>query len=424
MRRRRPACVGCPRRHVRCATDRLFASHAPNRSTVPVEPNQSPPPPPSPEGGPQQGAWPAPGPYTSPGLPYAAGPYPGAPGGPGAGPYGQPRRTTNGLAIGSLVAGVVCCLPPLGLILGLIALPQIRKREQAGKGLAVAGILLSALSCLLLVIGIATGSFTSAWSGFKKGVDEASRSKSAFSLRTGQCFSVDGELEEYTTDVDVVDCARPHGGEVTGGFKVTGFDAWPGEGAIDKIAVKRCEAINTAYAMDTWAVPSDAGLFYYLPSKQSWRAGDRTVTCAFASEKRPFSGSVRSDASTLDAHQVYFLKTVNPIETVMYREPDDDPDEDFAANKAWAMEQLSTINAAYAGLGRHTWPAAADDEVAALRKELGVCSKEWLKLATAADADAYWKAYDAAWESVPDSAAARTALGLTGTAPEGPSTSA
>ncbi|WP_190413432.1 DUF4190 domain-containing protein [Streptomyces venezuelae] len=392
-----------------------------------MEPNQPPPPPPSPEGGPQQGAWPAPGPYTSPGIPYAAGPYPGAPGGPGgpgAGPYGQPRRTTNGLAIGSLVAGVVCCLPPLGLILGLVALPQIRKREQAGKGLAVAGILLSALSCLLLVIGIATGSFTSAWSGFKKGVDEASRSKSAFSLKTGQCFSVDGELEEYTTDVDIVDCARPHGGEVTGGFKVTGFDAWPGEGAIDKIAVKRCEAINTAYAMDTWAVPSDAGLFYYLPSKQSWRAGDRTVTCAFASEKRPFSGSVRSDASTLDAHQVYFLKTVNPIETVMYREPDDDPDEDFAANKAWAMEQLSTINAAYAGLGRHAWPAAANDEVTALRKELGVCSKEWLKLATAADAEAYWKAYDTAWESVPDSAAARTALGLTGTAPEGPSTSA
>ncbi|WP_328942760.1 DUF4190 domain-containing protein [Streptomyces sp. NBC_00250] len=348
-------------------------------------------------------------------------PYPT---GPRAVPYGQPRRTTNGLAVGSLVSGIVCCLPPLGLILGLVALPQIKKRDQAGQGLAIAGIVLSALSCLLLVIGLATGGFTSAWSGFKKGMDEASRSKSAFSLKTGQCFSVDGELEEYTSDVTVVDCARPHEGEVTGGFKVTGFAEWPGEDAIDKIAEKRCEAVNATYAMDTWAVPGDVWLFYYLPSSQSWRVGDRTVTCTFATEKRPFSGSVRSDASTLDAHQQHFLKTVNPIETVMYREPDDDPDEDFAANKAWAMELLSTFDAAYAGLGKHSWPAGSTAAVTTLRKELGVSSKQWLKLATAADAAAYWEAYDEAWDSVPDSAAARTALGLTGTAPEGPSTSA
>ncbi len=391
-------------------------------------PPTPPPPPPSPQGGPQQGGWPAPGPYTSPGMPYTAGPYagmpggPGAPGVPGAGPYGQPpRRTTNGLAIGSLVTGVVCCLPPLGLILGLVALPQIRKRDQAGKGLAVAGILLSVLSCLLLLIGIATGGISSFWGGFKEGMDEAARTKSPFSLRTGQCFTPEGKLEAYATDVTVVDCDRPHIGEVTGGFKVTGFDKWPGEDAIDRIAEKRCETINSGYAMDTWAVPADVWVYYYLPSRQSWRLGDRTVTCAFASEKKPFKGSVRSDATQLTDDQTAFLKAVNPIETVSYREPDADPDEDFTANKVWAMELLAAINTAHAGLGQRTWPAESAPSVAALRKELAAASKQWLKLATAADADAYWEAYDPAWDALPEDlgADARTALDLTDTPPVG-----
>ncbi|WP_329282626.1 DUF4190 domain-containing protein [Streptomyces sp. NBC_00691] len=358
-------------------------------------------------------------------MPYTAGPYTGTPGGPGmpgVGPYGQPpRRTTNGLAVASLVSGIVCCLPPLGLVLGLLALPRIRKRDQAGKGLAVAGIVLSALSCLLLVVGIATGGISSFWGGFKEGVDEASRSKSPFSLRTGQCFTPEGELEQYATDVTVVGCDRPHIGEVTGGFKVTGFDKWPGEDAIDKIAEKRCETVNGAYALDTWAVPADVWLYYYLPSSQSWRLGDRTVTCAFASEKKPFSGSVRSDATRLTDDQESFLKTVNPIETVTYREPESDPDEDFTANKVWATELLGAVNTAYTGLGKRTWPADCAPSVAALRKQLGAASKQWLKLATAPDADAYWAAYDAAWEALPEDlgADARTALDLTGTPPVG-----
>ncbi|MFH9723958.1 DUF4190 domain-containing protein [Streptomyces sp. NPDC017254] len=394
-----------------------------------MEPTPPPPPPPSPQGGPQQGGWPAPGPYTSPGMPYSAGPYggpPGHPGGPGAGPYGQPRRTTNGLAVGSLVSGIVCCLPPLGLILGLAALPQIRKRDQSGKGLAIAGIVLSAVSCLLLVIGLVTGGIGSAWSDFKDGVDEASRSKSPLSLRTGQCFLDGGKLEEYTTEVTIVDCERPHDGEVSGGFKATGFDKWPGEDAIDAVAEKRCETVNAAYAMDTWAVPKDVWLFYYLPSKESWRLGDRAVTCAFATEKKSFSGSVRSDASTLTDDQEYFLKTVNPLETVSYREPDEDPDEDFAANKAWSAEFLAAIDAAHAGLGRRSWPADSATAVAALRKELEAASKEWAELSKAADAEAYWEAYDIAWEAMPGDlgADARTALGLTGTPPEGEGTAA
>ncbi|MER7912821.1 DUF4190 domain-containing protein [Streptomyces sp. NPDC096068] len=388
-----------------------------------MDPTQpTPPVPPSP-GGPQPQGWPAPGPYTSPGTPYAAGPY-GPPGGPGPGPYGRPARPTNGLAVASLVSGLLCCVPPLGLVLGLVALPQIRKKDQAGRPLAITGMVFSALSCLLLVLGLVTGGFASAWNGFKEGVDEASRSKSPFSLRTGQCFTDRGKLEEYTTEVTVVDCARPHDGEVTGGFKVTGFTSWPGEDAIDAIAEKRCETLNQAYALDTWRVPEDVWAYYYLPSSQSWRFGDRTVTCAFATDGKPFSGSVRSDATNLNAGQTHFLKAVNPIETVLYLIPEDDPDEDLAANKAWAAKVRTAIDAAHADLGRRSWTGAAAEPVAALRKDLAAASKEWRELAAAADADAYWEAYDKARDPLPGSASARTALGLTDTPPEGGGTSA
>ncbi|MFF8839700.1 DUF4190 domain-containing protein [Streptomyces sp. NPDC015130] len=392
-----------------------------------MEPTQPPQQPPSSQG------WPAPGPYTSPGGPYASGPYgqPGGPGGPGApGPYGQPPRTTNGLAIGALVSGIVCCLPPLGMILGGIALPQIKKRGQAGKGLAVTGIVLSLVSTLLIGIGLATGAIGSAVDGFREGVDQASRTKSPFSLRVGQCFGDDGKLEDedYATDVEIVDCAEPHDGEVTGSFKLTGYDKWPGESETEAVAEKRCETINSAYALDTWAVPVDVLVYYYMPSSRSWRYGDRTVTCAYASEGGSFSGSVRSDASTLTADQEHFLKALNPIETVGNREPDADPDEDFEANKAWSGEMLAAIDGARAGLKGHDWPGASTAPVAALAEELDAAARKWRKLAGSTDADAYWEEYETAWDALPQDlgAKARTGLGLTDTLPveESPGSSA
>ncbi|MEU0406162.1 DUF4190 domain-containing protein [Streptomyces sp. NPDC006197] len=392
-----------------------------------MEPSQPTPPTPPPAGGPQPGGWPAPGPYTSPGMPYAAGPYGGPPGAPGAAPYGRPpRRSTNGLAIASLVSGIVCCLPPLGLVLGLVALPQIRKKEQTGRGLAIAGIALSAASSLLLVVGLASGGFSSAWKGFQKGMDEAARSEGAYSLRTGQCFIDGNKGEKYATDVKVVDCARPHDGEVTGDFKVTGFDKWPGDGPIDRIAETRCEAISSSYALDTWKIPRDVWTSSYQPTGQSWRRGDRMVTCVLATEKTPFSGSLRSDSTSLSPDQEHFLLSLNPIERLSYEEPEDDPDEDFEANRKWAGELLAAIDSARAGLRDHDWPDTSKAALAALGKELDTASKHWGELATATDADAYWEAYDAAWEALPEDlgADARTALGLTGAPPAGEGTQA
>ena len=88
--------------------------------------------------------------------------YPPPPGGysypPPSGypPPGYPQGTgTNGLAIASLVCslfGWLCIVGPiLGVIFGFVALGQIKRTHEGGRGLAIAGIIVGAFVLVLLV---------------------------------------------------------------------------------------------------------------------------------------------------------------------------------------------------------------------------------------------------------------------------------
>jgi uncharacterized membrane protein len=68
-----------------------------------------------------------------------------------------PATSTNGLAIASLVLGILWLFwlgSLAGLVLGLIALKQIKNRNQSGRGIAIAGVVLGILGLVVLVIGI------------------------------------------------------------------------------------------------------------------------------------------------------------------------------------------------------------------------------------------------------------------------------
>lgn len=58
-------------------------------------------------------------------------------------PYRPQTRGTNGYAIAALASGLV--FAPLGIVLGHIALSQIRKTRQDGRGLAIAGLVVGYL---------------------------------------------------------------------------------------------------------------------------------------------------------------------------------------------------------------------------------------------------------------------------------------
>ncbi|MFF9338506.1 MULTISPECIES: DUF4190 domain-containing protein [unclassified Streptomyces] len=369
---------------------------------------------PAPAAYPTSGPYAAPGPYTSPGMPYTGvpGPY---------GPYGRPVTTTNGLAIGSLVSGIVCCLPPLGLVLGIFSLRQIKRRGQGGKGLAIAGTVLSSISTLLVLLGLVTGQVQDAVRGFRDGMREAASSRMPMELRTGECFLDDVEQGEYTLGVRVVDCAEPHDGEITGRFEVTGFDGWPGDRKLEELGEERCDAMAGTYVRDTWALTADSLSLYYYPDRQAWRQGERRIACGIGGEERT-TGSLRSDATTLDPAQLAFLTHVNPIEDAAYGEPEDDPEDDLEANRAWAADVRAAVDSARSGLRGRTWEQSARAPVDAYLKGLDSASKQWAKLARAEDADAFWEAYDRAFELLSGEAEAdaREALGLTSTPPEAP----
>jgi hypothetical protein len=73
---------------------------------------------------------------------------------PGAPPAPTPvgPTTTSGLAIASLVCGILCVPAIVGVVLGIVALVKINKSkgQLRGQGLAIAGICVSALMMLMV----------------------------------------------------------------------------------------------------------------------------------------------------------------------------------------------------------------------------------------------------------------------------------
>ena len=284
--------------------------YEPTRIGIPSPVPPPPPPPPAPPQGPP--------PYgTAASYGYPQAPYGGQPpyganpyqqpvnpyGGPGA-PYGYPAqpqgwyavdRTTNGLAIASLVLSFTC-VPLVGLVLGIGGLRQIRRRGQRGRGLAVAGVTLNGLETLLAVLLVTLAALGVFHTGNTKVQD----------IRVGQCFNtVGGSLSDYddgsgrrSTTVDVVSCDKGHDAEA---FAVFTLDPslgsyYPGADQVSEQSAEQCAAYADQY-LDGNQLPSGMDMYYYMPPKDAWNRGERGVTCFFGSRDGKVTGSVKSGAS-------------------------------------------------------------------------------------------------------------------------------
>jgi Domain of unknown function (DUF4190) len=69
-------------------------------------------------------------------------------------PETQPEKPVSGFAIATLVLGLMGIILP-AVICGIVALGQIRGGSSSGKGMAIAGLLISAAWVLLLAWYIA-----------------------------------------------------------------------------------------------------------------------------------------------------------------------------------------------------------------------------------------------------------------------------
>ena len=193
------------------------------------------------------------------------GPLPGVP---------QKPSSTNGFAVASLIFGILGGAL-LSIIFGIVALRQIPRRAQRGRGLAIAGLVLSSVWILIIGVGILVAIATSAGRDDAGNLNEAG-DVSAFSLRVGDCINgVRAGIELRT--LPAVPCENPHESEVFAQFSLANGD-WPGINTIDSEADNRCGQQLTSYAPSAADDPN-LQILYLHPTKQSWAQGDRTVVC-------------------------------------------------------------------------------------------------------------------------------------------------
>jgi len=227
----------------------------------------------------------APGGYGPPGYPPPGG-YPG-PGYPP--PQPQPQKPgTNGFAIASLIFGIIGGIL-LGFIFGFIALSQTKRTGQNGRGLALAGVILSSMWTVGIVLAIILAITTSATRNSGGTVTDGG-SISATSLQVGDC--VNG-LKNTTNLLSLpgVPCTQPHEGEVFAVFDLPAGD-YPGSAAVDQEVSRECNDRLGAYSPSAETNP-DVGLFSVYPLEQNWRRGDRQVVCLATATAGTTTGSIK-----------------------------------------------------------------------------------------------------------------------------------
>jgi len=198
------------------------------------------------------------------------------------GQYGQqpppPQpRSTNGWAIASLVLGIFGGVL-LSVIFGIIALSQTKGGRQAGRGMAIAGLVISAAWILVGVVAVVLVMV------FARGTVEAT------DVQVGDCIETTPGDNASVKTLPKVSCDKPHEGEVYALLQVSG-DTFPGQTALRDEYGKQCESALSTYSSK--AATDDAYQIYVLyPTQQTWDQGDRRVAClTITQDKR--TGSVK-----------------------------------------------------------------------------------------------------------------------------------
>jgi hypothetical protein len=197
---------------------------------------------------------------------------------PGLDGYGgaSHRRSTNGLAIATLVVGVAGFLVitiPVNLVLGLVALVRTRRRGDKGTGLAVTGLILSILWAVAIGVGVAALTKSHDPKRDASGQISSAQKAGPDKLRVGDCVapSQTGEV----TDVKAQPCSTPGSDKVFAVFQLP-QGPWPGETASSKAAERGC---TKRYQASRARSKQESELVYFGPTKERWALGYHKVVC-------------------------------------------------------------------------------------------------------------------------------------------------
>ncbi|MYQ50193.1 MULTISPECIES: septum formation family protein [unclassified Streptomyces] len=274
---------------------------------------------------------------------------------------------------------------------------------------------LRGITAVVVLLAVGATGCADVVEGAKAGAKKAVRQRSVFSLTTGDCYNPNSgvtDTEEFS--VEVVPCTEAHEGQVVGEFKIEREKEYPGEDGTTQIADERCPAVAQEFIADTWTVPEGVDLFYYFPTSESWKTGDRAVSCTYAKDKGTFTGSLKS--GDLDADQLAYLKGSNALyEALWANQPEaEQVEDDFDGYKKQAKSVGIALDMHLTALKGIQLP-----ETVKLRSQLENAAEAWKKAASAKDTDAFYVAYDLAFTGIDPNktVAARKELKLATTVP-------
>ncbi len=240
-------------------------------------------------------------------------PVPGAPG-PLVPPDRTPTPGSNGLAVAALCCGLLGIFPLAAIaaiVLGIVALSQLRRRIQRGRGMAIAGIVLGGLWLVgwtaALIFAASVDQPTPEPPGavaqqpsrvVTPDPSEAltpdpsrpvTRQPEIFvdDLKAGDCFSSPGDAQDDVDLVTVIPCTSPHESQVVVIFELP-EGPYPGENKVIDAAEKGCADKADPLLTDQAYDELDPGFLY--PDAFTWR-GDRTIICTVEAPSGTTTGS-------------------------------------------------------------------------------------------------------------------------------------
>lgn len=172
------------------------------------------------------------------------------------------------------------------MIFGFIGLSRTKGGQRKGRGLAIAGLVLSLVWVLaigaVVVVALVTQPQRDAGGEVTTGGNETFAG-----VQVGDCAN--NLTEGVDTGVDLVPCSQPHQGQVFAIYDLPD-GPYPGEDAAFSAAQSGC-LVRVPAALGDAPEAQDLRTFVYFPQAANWSAGDRQVICA-ALSPTPMTGSL------------------------------------------------------------------------------------------------------------------------------------
>ncbi|MGC5021462.1 DUF4190 domain-containing protein [Micromonospora sp. DT47] len=286
------------------------------------------------------------------------------------------RGRLNRSAIAAFVFGLFGGV--LAPIFGLVALVQLRRRSgERGKGFAVAGLVLFgvwALAAVLLLTAVAP---------------RAEPEAGVRGLRVGDCFRAGDPTATQTAPEKVtrVACTEPHDAELLDDFPAYeryADEAYPGVAELSRRAETHCRQRQASYILEPLALPAEARLRWYVPSRIQWPTDPR-ITCYLTGGTAPLTRPLRADATVLRPEQLAYLTAVRDYTEVRAALVAEAP----TATPTALRDALKRTETAHTGmwfqLRGENWPAAVRPSMEKLLTEMEQDEPSWRDADTATD---------------------------------------